>query len=124
MELQTAEQINGPQIGVSKLTPSSLPKNAPIPPPIKHPLRFAIKGVIDKIPDLKATINATDMADGLKKFICDELDKMTSGAAEIHLHDVERSGGGFDLHVSVKSVFMGARKGSVFKKAVPDPAAS
>ena len=106
------------------LKPTSLPKNAPIPPPVKHPLRFAIKGVIDKIPDLKATINATEMADGLKKYICDELDKMTSGAAEIHLHDVERSDGGFDLHVSVKSVFMGAREGSVFKKPVLVPDAS
>ena len=100
------------------------PKNIPLPQPIKHPVRFSIRELKDKIPDLKVVIKGSELHEGLKSFINDELDKMTSNAAEIHLHDVERSDGGFDLHVSVKPVFLGARSSSIFKKpAEPKPPA-
>jgi hypothetical protein len=88
-----------------------------LPPPVKHPLRFAINGVKDKIPEMKKMINETELDDGLKAFICCELDKMTSNAAEVHLHDVERPDGGFDLHVSVKPVTLGTKPNAIFSRA-------
>ena len=132
MELKTAEQMNRPLTGESKLTPiqnpdfsttetpsTEIPKEY-LPPKVKHPLRFGIHGITDKIADLKQTIQDSELADGLKNFLCDELDKMKSNAAEIHLHDVERSDGGFDLHVSLKAVVLGVRKNAITKTSKVD----
>lgn len=120
MEMQTAKQINGQMTGESAFTPNPSAEEHRIkdylPAQVKHPLRFSINGVMDKIPDLKKTIEDSDLDVGLKTFLCSELDKMKSNAAEIHLHDVERSDGGFDLHVSLKSITLGAKPNQIFKK--------
>ncbi len=90
-----------------------------IPAPViePHPLRFAIMGVTDKIADLKTFVAEQDFDASLKTFIGRELDKIKENAACIHLHDVARPDGGFDLHLSISAVHLGARAGAVMTGA-------
>ena len=78
-----------------------------------HPLRFAINGVTDKISDLKDFIAAQECAADLKTYINAELDKLSTNAATIHLHEVERPGGGLDLHLSINPLQLGFRPNAV-----------
>ncbi len=76
----------------------------------KHPLRVSIDGDEEKIPELKLIIAASEISPHLKAFLAEELDKLKSNAAEIHLKDVEKTGGGFDLHISVSARHHGKRR--------------
>lgn len=89
------------------------PVKIPAPVSEPHPLRFAILGVTDKIADLKTFVTAQEFDVALKTFIGTELDKIEENAACIHLHDVARPDGGFDLHLSISAVHLGARAGAV-----------
>jgi len=89
--------------------PSNIPSNIPIPVAPKNPVRFSIEGIVDKIPDLKKYVDTLECDPDLKTFIQSELDEMTSNAAEIHMHDVERPGGGFNLHLTISPVHLGAK---------------
>lgn len=118
-ELQTAAQINAPQIGESIFTTSGSPaasplkfdpKKVPMPAAAKHPLRASIDGDEEKIPELKTIIADMDLHHGLKSYLADKLDKLTSNAAAVHLKDVDRPDGGFDLHISVIPKIHGRRK--------------
>lgn len=95
--------------------------NIPLPAPVKHPLRFAIAGVTDKIPDLKKFIAEQEFDPDLRTYILSELDELTSNAAEIHLHDVEQPGGGFDLHLSIKPRHLGGLASQIHRPAAAEP---
>ncbi len=99
------------------------PKAVPLPVPGKHPLRFAIKGIVDKIPDLREFIGKQEFDPDLKTYILSELEELTSNAAEIHLHDIEIPGGGFDLHLSIRPRHLGGHQNAVFVRpeTVPEP---
>lgn len=87
------------------------PKKVPLPITEKHPLRCAIQGVTDKIDDLRTYIDSLgDIDPDLKRYISTELDELDSNAAEIHLHNVEHPGGGFNLHLSIRPRHLGAPK--------------
>jgi hypothetical protein len=85
----------------------------PLPQAEPHPLRFAIAGVTDKIADLKTFVGDQEFDSALKTFIAAELDKMKTNAACLHLHDVARPDGGFDLHLSIQGIHLGGRAGAV-----------
>lgn len=69
----------------------------------KHPLRASIDGDEDKIDALKTLIASYGEVDpNLKSFIAARLDNLASNAAEVHLKDVDRPDGGFDLHITIK----------------------
>lgn len=76
----------------------------------KHPLRMAINGDEDKLVDLKNIIAGTDIHEGLKAFIADEIDKLKSNAGSIHLHLLDRPDGGFNLHITLDPKHHGSRK--------------
>jgi hypothetical protein len=93
------------------------PNTVPLPMAGKNPVRFAIRGVTERIPELRTLIEAQDFDADLKRYIQSELDELNSNAAEIHLHDVEFGDGeGFDLHISVRARTLGAKEGVVFKR--------
>ena len=83
----------------------------------KELVRAAVRGITDKIPELKATVAGLPLDEHLKAFIAGELDAMKSNAAELHLHDVEMPDGGFNLHLTIKPVQLGEREKSVFVRA-------
>lgn len=87
----------------------------PVPP--KNLIRFAIRGVVDKIGDLKSFVEKQDFDPDLKTFIQSELDELKSNAAEIHLHDIEHPEGGFDLHLSIRPRHLGDNGNLVFKRS-------
>jgi hypothetical protein len=76
----------------------------------KHPLRFSFDGDEEKIAELKAIVNASELHAGLKAYIADEFDRLGSNAAAIHLKDVEQPSGGCDLHISIRPKHHGKRK--------------
>jgi len=78
-----------------------------------HPLRFGILGVTDTIANLKTFVAEQEFDAALKVFIDAELDKIKENAACIHLHDVARPDGGFDLHLTISAVHLGVRAGAV-----------
>lgn len=88
---------------------SKAPIEAPMPEQSKSPVRYSICGLTDKIPDLKTAIAAETIPDDLKTFIAAELDKLGSNAATIHLHDILRPGGGFDMHLSITPFQLGGK---------------
>ena len=88
--------------------------NVPLPEKPVQLVRTAINGITDKIPDLKAAIAGMALDEHLKKYLASELDEITTNAAEVHLHDIKRPDGGFNLHVSVKPIHLGMGAKSVF----------
>jgi hypothetical protein len=82
----------------------------------KHPCRFAIRGVTHTIPELKKVIADSDLHDGLKSYLSDELDKIQDNAAEIYLSDDERPTGGFNLHITCDPIHLGAKENGFFKR--------
>lgn len=88
--------------------------NVPMPDPPVELVRAAVRGVTDKIPDLKVLVAGWGIDEDLKTFIASELDELSSNAAEIHLHDVEMPEGGFNLHLMIKPVQLGEREKAVF----------
>lgn len=82
----------------------------------KNPIRFSIRGVVDKVDDLKAFIGQQDFDADLKNYIQSELDELSSNAAEIHMHDIEHPEGGFDLHLSIRPRYLGGDAKKVFKR--------
>lgn len=95
--------------------PGNKPKSVPAnliatkhrPEPEKTPVRFAIGPVTDKISDLREHIKNFDIDPDLKTYINSELDELKSNAATIVISDIERPGGGFDLHLCMKPVNLG-----------------
>lgn len=85
----------------------------PAPQAEPHPLRFGIFGVTDTIANLKSFVAAQTYSEAMKAFIGAELDQIKENAACIHLHDVLRPDGGFDLHLSISAVHLGGKAGSV-----------
>lgn len=92
----------------------------PMPIASRNPVRFAIRGVVDKICDLKSFVEKQDFDPDLKTYIQSELDELTSNAAEIHLHDIEHPEGGFDLHLSIRPRSLGGSEDLVFKREDKD----
>ena len=88
--------------------------NVPHPEPHVQLVRVAINGITDKIADLKTAIAAMALDEHLKAFIASELDEIETNAAEVHLHDIEVPGGGFNLHLCIKPVTLGTKAKSVF----------
>ena len=88
-------------------------KNVPLPTEPRNLVRQSINGVTDKIDDLKAAIATMELDEHLKAYLTAELGELTTNAAEIHLHDIERPDGGFNLHLSVKPVQLGVSAHSV-----------
>jgi hypothetical protein len=88
--------------------------NMPLPTEPKQLVRASINGITDNIADLKSAVDSMDLNEHLKAYIASELDEITTNAAEILLHDIERPYGGFDLHICVKAVSLGAAAESVF----------
>ena len=87
----------------------------PMPMPQRQLVRTAIFGIVDKIADLKSAISSDKRINAsLQTYIATELDKLTTNAAEIHLHDIERPDGGFDLHIGVNPLNLGVGDKSVF----------
>ena len=89
-------------------------QNVPLPVDPVQLVRTAVRGVTDKIPDLKAYVAALEIDEHLKGYIASELDEITENAAELHLHDVEMPGGGFNLHLTISPVKLGAGERSTF----------
>jgi hypothetical protein len=92
------------------------PTGVPMPDKPVNLVRQSINGITDKIPDLKTAIAGMDLDEHLKQYLCSELDEITSNAAEVHLHDIERPDGGFNLHLSVKPVQLGVDANSFFAR--------
>lgn len=85
--------------------------NLHLPPAPKSPVRFAIRGMMDTLPGLKEFVRRQDIDPDLITYLISELDELDSNAATISLHCVEQPEGGFDLHLSVRPVHLGAPKG-------------
>jgi len=85
------------------------------------PTRFAIRGVMDRKEDLKAFVQSQQMDEHLKAFIVAELGELKTNAAEIHLFDIKRPDGGFDMHLTITGVQMGPKPNSVHRPLVPEP---
>ncbi|MEN6533315.1 MAG: hypothetical protein ABFD89_06605 [Bryobacteraceae bacterium] len=98
--------------------PEKLPSNVPMPLEPTQLVRAAVRGVTDKIPELKAIIAAWALDEHLKQFMASELDELSTNAAEIHLHDVEMPDGGFNLHLTIKPIQLGESDKAVFVRAV------
>ena len=86
--------------------------NSPLPAPVKSNVRHAVRGITDKIPELRKIVAGLDIDPDLKVYIGTELDELKSNAATIHLHNVERPGGGFDLHLAIVPFHLGQPAGS------------
>lgn len=93
--------------------------NVPLPEEPVQLVRAAVSGTIDRIPELKAWIAEQELDEHLKAFIASELDEITTNAAEVHLHDVEMPGGGFNLHLTIKPVRLGGSDKAVFVRKTP-----
>lgn len=94
-------------------TPTSvIPKEfagVPMPTPPVQLVRTTVPGIVDKIPDLKLAISEMEIDAHLKDYLSDALDKLSTNAAEIHIHEIDLpDGGGFNLHIGVKAVQLGA----------------
>ena len=109
-EPQTAAQINAPQTGETGFTPvpdgpvagaHGVTRPTPLPKPAvePHPLRKGIVDMRHTIPELKAFVAAADLHPGLKDYLADELDALAA------------SGRGFDLHISLAPMQLGAGPG-------------
>jgi hypothetical protein len=81
----------------------------PVPVKAKHPMRFGIFGDLHTIPELKKIIAAKPepMPASLKQFIADELDKMTSNAAQVDLHIVDHGNGDVSGSFHIKAIKLG-----------------
>ena len=79
----------------------------PFPKGIKSPVREAIRGVTERIEPLRQIVKDLAIDPDLKTYIVSELDELKCNAATIHLHNVERPGGGFDLHLSIAPFNLG-----------------
>ena len=98
------------------------PKKVPLPVPGKNPVRFQIRGIVERIPDLKRIIADQEFDEDLRAYIISELDELKTNAAEVHLHDIEFGDGeGFDLHLSIRARHLGTRDGAIFKRSGSDP---
>jgi hypothetical protein len=104
--------------------PKTIPSNVPMPLEPRQLVRSAVRGVTDKIPELKAFVAAQNLDEHLKQFIASELDELSSNAAEIHLHDVEMPDGGFNLHLTMKPVQLGGSSKAVFVRPAASASAS
>jgi len=96
---------------------NDFPPNTPLPKETKHPLRCSIQGDTHLINELKSIVSSAGIPDPLKAFIATELDGFKSNAASIHAHLVDHPQGGFDLHLSVRPVHLGARAPAPAKAA-------
>ena len=92
---------------IPKAPPFDISK-VPAPVPPHNPVRHAVYGVTDTIESLKAHIGQQDFHDGLKAFLTDELSKIKTTAATLHLHDVENPDGGFNVHITMSPFRLGA----------------
>jgi hypothetical protein len=90
------------------------PSNIPLPNKPVQLVRAAVSGVTDRIAELKTYVIAQPLDEHIKNFVLKELDGLTSNAAELHLHDVEMPGGGFNLHLTIKPKHLGGSSTAVF----------
>jgi hypothetical protein len=93
----------------SPLNPSA-PLTWKAPAPVAHPCRASIDGEEEKIEALKALVDSSRIDDDLKPWLKKRISLLKSNAAQIHLVDVEKPEGGFDLHISVRAKHHGRVK--------------